>query len=368
MSKKKILFSSLNWGLGHATRSIPLLIELSEQGFEIVIAGDGLSFELLKKEFPSWKHIPLSPLKLKYSKRNSQILAVLFFLPKIIVSFLRDHKQLQQIIDTEKIDIVISDNRFGFFTKKCTCVYITHQLTIRLPQKLNRFEFILRKLHQKIISKYTYCWIPDEKDPPNLTGNLSHNQHLPENAQFIGILSRFKQKDVSVTIPTFRYLFLLSGLEPQRTLLEQKIITGWKELNHSPHYKGVLIRGVGENAPLLTPIHNLLIINQLTGEKLEHFLNDSDIIICRSGYTSIMEMTAMGKKSILIPTPGQPEQEYLGNYVSLFPNFYCVKQEDFSIEKMADFTKNLQNYAFSQDKNLRKAAIMNFNENSIKIK
>jgi predicted glycosyltransferase len=354
MRKKKILFSPLNWGLGHAVRSVPVLHELTSQGSDIILAGDGLSFEFLKQEFPSCKHIPLSSFKIKYSKSNSQVMAMILAFPKIVLSFIKDHRQLQHIIDSEKIDLVISDNRFGFFSKKCPCVYITHQLTIRMPSNLYYLEPFFRKIHQKLITRYTYCWIPDEKDFPNLSGSLSHCGQLPFNTEFIGILSRFTKKDTSFESPAFDYLFLLSGVEPQRSILEEKIISGWKAFIQETNFQGILVRGIEKHSVMLAPLPNLKIYNQLSGNELESVLNNSNVIVCRSGYTSIMELASLGKKTILVPTPGQPEQEYLGRYVASLPNFLHIKQENFSMKELTFYSNNLKEFTFISSKNLFK--------------
>ncbi len=341
MAKKRILFAPLNWGLGHAVRSIPILKALSASGFEIILAGNGFSLEFLRKEFPGWQYLILPSFEMRYSCGNSQVIPVLKALPKIIIASWKEHRQLRHLIKSRNIDIVISDNRFGLFNKNCISVYITHQLTIPLPVVFQFLTPVVRRLHRLIISKYTHCWIPDEPGVFNLSGNLSHNQILPENARFIGILSRFRKETFSIEREKqYHFLFILSGVEPQRTMLERKIIALFQE--HSSH-KAVLVRGISYEKESIERIGGLTIINQASEEELKSLLETSEIVVSRSGYTSIMELAALCKRAVLIPTPGQPEQEYLAEYLSSHPLFSCVKQDEFTFSRLlfaAERTKN----------------------------
>ena len=341
MTKKRVLFAPLNWGLGHAVRSIPVLKALSASGFEIILAGNGFSLEFLRREFPGWQYLVLPSFEMRYSGGNSQVISVLKTLPKIIIASWKEHRRLRHLIKEWNIDIVISDNRFGLFSKNCISVYITHQLTIPMPAGFRFLMPVIRKLHRMIISKYTYCWIPDEPGISNLSGNLSHNQILPKNARFIGILSRFQRETFSIeTEKQYDFLFILSGVEPQRTILEEKIISLFRE---NPACKAMLVRGISVEKEPVECVEQLTIINQASEKELKSLLKTSEVVVCRSGYTSVMELASISKRAVLIPTPGQPEQEYLAEYLSSYPLFSCIKQDELTFSQLllaAESTKN----------------------------
>ena len=363
--KDRILFSPLNWGLGHAVRSIPLLKELSASGFEIILAGNGSSLEFLRKEFPYWQYLDLPFFEMRYSGGNSQIIPILKAFPKIITASWKEHRRLKHLIREWNIDIVISDNRFGLFNKNCISVYITHQLTVNLPAGFRFLTPVVRKLHRIIISKYTHCWIPDEPGTFNLSGNLSHNQVLPKNARFIGILSRFKRETfLAETEKQYDFLFVLSGVEPQRTLLEEKIISFFRE---KPVCRAVLVRGVPCEKESIKDVEQLTIINQISGKELKSLLEASKIVVCRSGYTSVMELASLSQKAVLIPTPGQPEQEYLAEYLSSYPLFSCIKQDELNFSQLLLAAESVKNHSFSFSSGLLAEAIrdMVFNKDNL---
>ncbi len=353
----RILFSPLNWGLGHAVRSIPILKDLAACGFEIILAGDGLALEFLRKEFPGCPYIILSSFQMRYSNGNSQIIPILKALPKIITASWKEHRRLKHLIKEWNIDIVISDNRFGFFSKDCVSVYITHQLRARMPSGFRFLEPLVCSLHRMIISRYTYCWIPDEPGSLNLSGELSHNLPLPANARFIGILSRFQKENfLSVEEKQYDFLFLLSGVEPQRTILEEKIISFFQD---ESHYKAILVRGVSQEQKKVDSLRQLTIINRVSENELKTLIPVSEIVVCRSGYTSVMELASISKKAVLVPTPGQPEQEYLGEYLSSYPLFCCVKQQDLTFSSLLLAARKLKESAIPFSSGLLVDAIQN---------
>jgi hypothetical protein len=187
----KILVAPLNWGLGHATRCVPIVRALLAEDKEVVLAGEGFVLEFLKKEFPHLQTIEFKGISIKYSSANSQVWAILRQIPKIFFAIIKEHFELKKIIETHNIKCVISDNRFGLWNKKIYTIYITHQILIKLPEKFSWLEKITYHIHNQYIKKYNECWIPDFADENNLSGDLSHKYPPPKNAKFIGILSRF---------------------------------------------------------------------------------------------------------------------------------------------------------------------------------
>jgi len=321
---KNILVAPLNWGLGHATRCIPIINELLKNGFTPIIASDGNALALLKKEFPNLDHILLPSYNIKYAEKGFFLkIKLLLHFPTLISAVRKEKKLLDEIVVDKNIHGIISDNRFGIYHKNIPSVYITHQLNV-LSGLTTRLS---SKLHQYIIAKFDECWVPDFKNDSNFSGKLSsvNNPHL--NLKFIGILSRFEKKDIP---KAYDYLVILSGPEPQRTLLEKKLLAA---LTHSSE-KTLFIKGIIEPKQQVTTINNITCYNYMTSHELEQAINKSKLIIARSGYTTIMDLATMNKKAFFIPTPGQYEQLYLAE--RLQENGYTpyCKQDFFCIDKL----------------------------------
>lgn len=328
------LIAPLNWGLGHAVRCIPLIENLAHQGHTIVLAGDGPSGDFLHNRFPQYEFIHLPHLNIKYSKFNLQVLTLFAQAPKIILSTFRDWLALNKIVKERHFDVIISDNRFGFFTNKYKSIYITHQLNIALPQSIKWLEPLARELHKLTIRKYDQCLVPDFANTPSLGGRLSHIDDYPIQINYIGPQSRFDKKQAMVKAPRFKFLFILSGVEPQRSILESKILA---ECNNNVNF--AMVRGTQDNP---TGNSNTNIIDIAQEDELYELINSSEAVVCRSGYTSIMELYSLRKPAILIPTPGQSEQEYLAEHVPLqFNNFKTIKQSEFSLNKLLELHDGL---------------------------
>ncbi|NCC98565.1 MAG: glycosyltransferase [Bacteroidia bacterium] len=313
IAPKRILVCPLDWGLGHATRCIPLINSFLSRGDEVIIGSCGLSGYLLKEEFPDLQHIHIPSFSMRYSAGNSQIFAILRALPSIILFSFREHSILKSIVKQYKITDVVSDNRFGMWCKDAKCTYITHQLLVRMPQKFRWLEPIASRLHCSIINHYDSCWIPDnEIIRESLSGELSHICSLPKNAKFIGPLSRISKEGAFIESDV---LVILSGIEPHRSILENKILERYSK------YQGkvILVEGLPMQNRVVRELHNIKIYPSLNSDVLSEYIRGAKHIICRSGYTSIMDMYAVGKLDIVewIPTPGQPEQEYLALWLNV---------------------------------------------------
>ena len=294
----------LDWGLGHATRCIPIIKALVLIGFEVIIAAEGAQANLLHIEFPELVIIPLEGYRVRYSRQPAWLPGVLLWqLPRLIRVIHRENRWLQGIIREHKIDLIISDNRYGLNTKKVPCVFITHQLRIKAP--FEWLENILQQINYHYINRYTACWVPDAPGAINVAGILSHPQKLPRiPVHYIGLLSRFQFQTGDIK---YDYCILLSGPEPQRTVLEKKLLTQLAD----GHERILLVRGKpGTDEVITTPKH-ITVENHLPNTALQAALLQSNFIISRSGYTTIMELILLHKKAILVPTPGQTEQEYL---------------------------------------------------------
>ena len=341
--RKKILVAPLDWGLGHATRMIPVIYELQSLGAEVLIASDGQALSLLRKEFPQFTCINLPGYRVHYQKKGSLGITMLLQLPKILAAIRAEKKWLKKIISKENIDAVISDNRFGMYAKDIPCIFVTHQLNIIAPFPFKWMERWINKVNRRLIANFDACWIPDFEKEPGLSGALSHKFPLPDNAVFIGPLSRFSYREVS---KRYKLMVLLSGPEPQRSILEQQLLKQVKEYtsrrNNQPTNKEVpadeseqllFVRGIPEGASEGLPISpNTTVVDYLLTEALNTAILESEIIISRPGYTTVMDLSILGSRAIFIPTPGQPEQEYLADYLTNKGICYTTNQSSFNLE------------------------------------
>ena len=299
--KSRILIAPLDWGIGHATRCIPIIQQLIKKGFEVLIAGEGRSLSILEQEFPNINTIYLKGYNVEYSAKDNMKMTIISQIPKIIYNIKQEHIKIKKIIEDYKIDGIISDNRFGLWNKKIPSVFITHQLEIQSSILQSKIQ----EINYKYINKFDKCWILDNKDH-GLAGKLSHPKNLPNNTIYIGPISRFKNYKEELK---YEILALISGPEPQRSILEDILKKQFLEYNKS----ALIILGKPE-LNFKEKINNVEIISHLESSKLNQVILQSKIIICRSGYSSIMDLAKLNKKAIFIPTKGQTEQEYLAKY------------------------------------------------------
>ena len=351
---KKILVCPLDWGIGHATRIVPIINILIDKDFEVVIASDKRPLAFLKTEFPDLQFLKFEGYNITYPEKGSMVLKMAFLLPKIILKIISEHKKLKKIIRKHQIDIVFSDNRYGLWNKKIPCIFMTHQIMIKMPKNFKFAEKFLYKINQVIIKKYDECWIPDNQGLPNLSGDLAHKFTAPGNSFFIGSLSRFndhlttKTRDKKIDI-----LVLISGPEPQRSIFEKTILLQLKKLN----LNSVIVRGIPENENPDETDEKIKIYSHLDSKKLSEYILNSKLIICRPGYSSIMDMAALNKKAIFVSTPGQTEQEYLAKYFHDQKIFYSVKQKDLDIKKAIDYSEEFSGLSMKNDYSLLKERI-----------
>lgn len=332
---KKVLVCPLNWGLGHAARCIPLIHELIRQRNTVMIAGNGASIDLLKETFPSLQFLKLDGAEIRYSKKGFSFITMLLQLPGMIWCVFTEHSMLQRLIKQYNIDVVISDNRYGLWSKKVKCILITHQLYIKLPQGWNWLERGVNKVNHFFIRKYQKCWVPDLPAKPDLSGELSHSNINLSNIRFIGILSRFDQIYEMVSSKKYEVLVILSGPEPQRSILENILIEKLAMIDKDVMF----VRGKPDDKETLADKANITFYNHLSKDALSHHLRESKYIICRSGYSSLMDLAALGRSAIIIPTPGQAEQEYLAHYHHANGNHFMLQQEGCEISGAFSFVE-----------------------------
>ncbi len=322
---RAIIVSPLNWGLGHASRCIPLVRTLRESDFDVILAGDGGSLALLSSEFPELPTYDLPTYDIKYSRGSKGFQMNLLLQGRKVLKAVRCEEQvIGKILQQEKVCGIISDNRFGVRSPEVPSVYLTHQLSV----KAGWMTPLATHLHRRLISKFDRCWVCDHAGPDSLAGELSSKAGNLENVSWIGPLSRFSagdevNKDVDVAV-------ILSGPEPSRSIFEQKV----REELTGTNYKVVLVRGLIGDSPEERKERNFTIYDFLLASELEMLIKKSRLVICRSGYSSIMDLAAIGARALLVPTPGQAEQEYLGRFHAKKGLCHVVSEESFGLEEI----------------------------------
>lgn len=322
--KRTILIAPLDWGLGHASRCISVIRHYKDNGHTVLLASNGRSAALLRTEFPDLKIFTDIPdYNIKYPEHENFTSHFLKNSIRILRVIRAEHNWLAKLIQKEKIDWVISDNRYGLYHEAVTSYFMTHQLFIPAPGML---RIITTFANEWFIKQFSLCLVPDFAGDNNLSGRLSHGKTRFNNVRYIGPLSRFgvfngiPDEDVysnetpvnTESISSFyeyEFAIVLSGPEPARTKFRDlmvKLFSGYSK-------PSILIEGRTE-ATSTEHISNLLIVPHLKHDKFHEEIRKSQYILCRSGYSTIMDLYFLGRKAILVPTPGQTEQSYLALY------------------------------------------------------
>jgi len=323
-----------------------------ELNCNILVACNSDQKLVLVKEFPEITFKELEGYNLRYGTKGwLTILYIILQIPKILIQINRENRWLQGLLLEHKADFILSDNRYGFFSSKIPSIFITHQLSIRtglgsLADKLIRF------FNYRSINNFTACWVPDWAGKENLAGTLSHPAELPTvPVQWLGALSRFESCVQSDSMKK-DILIILSGPEPQRTLLEKKILAEAILINRP----FVLVRGLPGNTESLNAPAHIKVFNYLPAAELNNYLCNAAYVISRSGYTSIMDYMKLGVKAILIPTPGQAEQQVLAVHLQQSGLALCFQQNEFSLanalESAAAFSYKIKSWDMEQYKNI----------------
>ncbi len=273
---------------------------------------------IFDEEFPELQKVNIEAYDIHYSKSIPLVLKLLIDAPRIWAAIKKEHFQLEQIVKTYHIDVVISDNRFGLYSNQTDNIYITHQLNIQA----GIFSSFANKIHHYFIKQFHTVWVPDLQDEKtSLAGKLTHH-HSIKNHRYIGPLSRLPKTVFGSA--KYDYLCLLSGPEPLRSELEIALITKANQSNKTV----CIVRGT--HHVLQSFINkNVEVFDAPHADDLASMIVNSKTVICRSGYSTLMDLHHLQKTNcILIPTPGQDEQEYLAEYWSLKTGFSMMKERD----------------------------------------
>lgn len=353
MSAPRILVCPLDWGLGHAVRCVPVIRALREAGAIPVIAADNGPLELLQKEFPDAEFVRFPGVRITYPASGANMFwSMLRQSPALLAGIRREQQFIEKTVKNNTIQGVISDNRFGAYSQLVPSVYMTHQIHIQTGNGFT--DALARMQHARYMKNYRQVWIPDHAGENNLSGKLSHGGHIPKHATYIGPLSRFTE--LPAKEKTYDVALVLSGPEPQRTLLENTFL---RQIEAFPDKKFALVRGKNERLNITRtnlaqfPLADHAVIQNIYGRAAH--------VVCRSGYTGIMEMATAGRSAWLVPTPGQTEQEYLARYLDGKYGFKQVRQEHFSLADVLSDKEDIPK-KISTDSNDLKTVVRRFLE------
>lgn len=326
----KILVAPLDWGLGHASRCVPVVQFLVEQGFEVVIGGSVSSLSYLHERFPGLVTIELPSAKMNYGRGGMVSIPFLFSMFRFARNIRKEHKALEKIIVEYSIDYVFSDNRLGLYSDFVPSYYMTHQLNFD-NGFLNRLSArMMKRLHSRYINKYRCCFVPDAEGERSLSGILSDSEI---ETRHWGPLSRFYGKVPQKVDGDFD-LLLLSGIEPQRTILESIFIEKYSAM---PGLRLHIIRGVAAEAELSLP-SNISCESNPSDDRIASLIVSARRIFCRSGYSTLCDLAALQRRAVLVPTPRQPEQEYLATRFREKFGFVVFSQNELQKQNFSDIS------------------------------
>lgn len=320
-SQKKILIVPLDWGLGHATRCIPIIRHLIEQGCQVFVGGNASTIQLIKGEFPSLTYLPYDGYNMRYSKSpHLFFLKMLRQLPKLARAIRMEQRRTKELVEKYQFDLLISDNRFGVFHSKRKSVFITHQISLKLPW----YAQWINKVNRLLIKKFDELWIPDYEDGLMAGDLIKQATKVGPSLRYLGNLSRFRPVDNDATYYS-DLLIVLSGPEPQRSMFETLLLEQLDPIKTKLVFVGGSIHGAN------LEISGGSYFGHLPADRLNAYMTNAAVILTRSGYSSIMDLLKIQKTAILVPTPGQSEQEYLGTLWKEKACFTVVSQKGFDL-------------------------------------
>jgi predicted glycosyltransferase len=344
MSKDRlptVLVAPLNWGLGHATRCVPLIHALEQIGSKVLLASDGAALQMLKAEFPNLPTFTLPSYHIRY-QTHSMVWNIGRQMPRITYAIRAEQWATERLVREQGISGIISDNRYGCFSRQVPSVVLSHQIHLRVPNAA--LQWAANQVLRRALRKFDAVWVPDEANDPNLSGALSHPPLQGFVVKYIGLLSRFSQQNQLSTVQgqVPKVAVILSGPEPQRTILEQILMEQALVLPQN----FVFVKGKTHFKEHSRVGENVEMVSFLTASELNELIQSCQVVVCRAGYSSLMDLAAVGEqRAVLIPTPGQTEQEYLGDLLSKKGLFVCQKQGEIDLKKALQEVEKTSGFA-----------------------
>lgn len=338
----KTLITPLDWGLGHATRCVPVIRAMMDKGHEVFVASSGSALMLLKQEFPTLQFFELSSYDPIYSSNGWLVGKLLSQVFKFFDAIKKEHRQIQHLINDHHFNLIISDHRYGCYAKNVKSIFITHQVNFLFSGFWKWGGWLVNRWHHAKMKNFHSIWIPDLADS-FLSGELSKSNL--EMVKFIGPLSRFSVP-VEDSQKKYDLLVLISGPEPQRTIFESLV----KKQLEKTAMRSLIVKGKPNGREELSTEANVTEANHLSAAQLQQTIEQSEFILCRSGYSTVMDLAKLKKKNVIfVPTPGQPEQEYLAWRFKSDGIAHSIEQRDLAIEKDMKLARGFKGFSFSSN-------------------
>ena len=348
--QKRVLFTVLEWGLGHATRSIPVIEAMLQRGYNVHLAGEGNSLLLLKNYFPDLKAHDLFGIQVRFTDSS---FGIVWMIPSLLKSIKQEHQQFLVLCDEIKPDLIISDNRYGAWHLTRPSIFIGHQLYLQAPNRFAKWiEPILFHFHSKFLKRFLKIWIPDASGENNISGILANHPSIAQslNCEFIGPLSRFNSSDNIPTENNYEVVVLISGPEPQRSIFQEACLQEAMRINK----KTLILLGQPNKNEQITK-GSITLVSHLGNNQLAPIIKSAQYIVCRSGYSTLMDLAKLNKTALCIPTPGQTEQLYLAKHLSNQHKIVFQEQHQMNWEKGFQDLSDVRQLSFSSDKLLLEA-------------
>ena len=328
---ERVLVCPLGWGLGHASRMIPVINFLLRKGCTVLVAGDVTSNTFIKSRLPNLEYLPFPSISVKLASSRFQVFQLAKIAIKVLLRTVSEQKQLSHLIVKHNINLVISDNRYGLYSSEIPSILVTHQLSPIFPKPFGFMQRVGERYIRKHSERFTECWIPDCPSGFSFSGRLSQPKRLPKNVVRVGLLSRFSDMQNVEADTTWDLVAMVSGPEPHRTIFEQQIV----KLSVREKLKTLILTGQPLSNSKFQLNEFVTIEPNPNDLSMARVLLGAKYLICRAGYSTIMDLVALNRTAILVPTPGQTEQEYLAKHLNDKKLFSTCHQKNISKVNLA---------------------------------
>lgn len=325
----KILFAASSWGLGHATRDLILIQALMDAGHSVTVLSTDRALKLLRGELADqcdYIDLPDIPKALGHTSA-SFYLKMTMALPLVFRTFRREHRFVDELCRAGKCDRIVSDSRYGVWSRDVPSYHLMHTLHQISPFRVRLVEHVIESIQRGLLSGAKKVLIPDQEEN-GLAGELCHDlvAFRRDQIEYLGILSSVLRMPVEQDID---YFITVSGVEPQRSILEKKVLRQARELD------GRVVITLGRpDLPFSVSDDGRLAIYSFLGRRRQaEMLNRARTVVSRSGYTTLMELAELGKRALMVPAVGQSEQEYLAGLHERRGTMHSVPQSRLNLAR-----------------------------------